>query len=397
MHTADLLHCRDDLAGLNDSRGLQLVGVRGGDVLRAEADDVAVEVVDVRLADEGGEGGANTASLHALLHNDDLICLLDGLGNLLHIEGLERNKINHLGVVSLLLKLRNRLHHDVAHAAVREDNTVRAFADQLCLLETLHVVLPLGHPLDVVQQDVLKEDHGVVAANSGLEQGLGVLNGGAGDQLHSGDGLEVRLQTLRMLSAQLLANTARATDNNGDLELATRGVVKHTAVVRDLVEGEEQEPHVHALDNGPQSGHTGTNAHPREPVLANGGVQDTQIAVLLVKIVRHLVGAAIVPNILTHHTHGGVPLHLLIHSLAQRLPHHPLFASLHLQRARGSVGAHGPNCSHSPASRGARREARRGGGPDQNRRGSHTCYSSTLLALSEGATLSSNETRRGGG
>jgi hypothetical protein len=45
----------------------------------------------------------------------------------------------------------------------------------------------------------------------------------------------------------------------------------------------------------------------RQPT-ANGGVQDTQIAVLLVKIVRHLVGAAIVPNILTcsrmHPKHG---------------------------------------------------------------------------------------------
>lgn len=33
---------------------------------------VAVQVVNVGLADEGGERGADASSLHALLHDDDL-------------------------------------------------------------------------------------------------------------------------------------------------------------------------------------------------------------------------------------------------------------------------------------------------------------------------------------
>ena len=43
------------------------------------------------------------------------------------------------------------------------------------------------------------------------------------------------------------------------LELAARGVVQHAAVVGDLVEGQQQEAHVHALNNGAQAGHGGTH------------------------------------------------------------------------------------------------------------------------------------------
>lgn len=51
----------------------------------------------------------------------------------------------------------------------------------------------------------------------GLEQRLGVLHGGARHQLHAGNGLEVRLQALRVLGAQLLAHPTGTTHNNGHL------------------------------------------------------------------------------------------------------------------------------------------------------------------------------------
>jgi len=56
------------------------------------------------------------------------------------------------------------------------------------------------------------------------------------------------------------------------LELAAGGVVQHAAVVGDLVEGQQQEAHVHALHNGAQAGHGGTHACRRVGGGSEGGV-----------------------------------------------------------------------------------------------------------------------------
>lgn len=69
-----------------------------------------------------------------------------------------------------------------------------------------------------------------------------------------------------MLCTELPANAAGAADDHGHLELATRGVVQHAAVVGDLVECQEQEAHVHALDNGAQAGHGCTHTHAHEAI-----------------------------------------------------------------------------------------------------------------------------------
>lgn len=88
-----------------------------------------------------------------------LVGFLDGLGYLLHVEGLKGNKIHNLGIVALLLQLSHGLkwevtqyvcydqlpfiaeqetrcvmfsadlHDNVSHAAVREDNAIAAFPD----------------------------------------------------------------------------------------------------------------------------------------------------------------------------------------------------------------------------------------------------------------------------
>lgn len=67
-----------------------------------------------------------------------------------------------------------------------------------------------------------------------FEQGLGVCYCAAGHQLNAWDGLEVGLQTLAVLCAQLPAHTSGTTHHHWHLELTTTGVVEHTAVVGDL-------------------------------------------------------------------------------------------------------------------------------------------------------------------
>lgn len=80
-----------------------------------------------------------------------------------------------------------------------------------------------------------------------------------------------------------------------------------------------------------------------EAVLANGCVKQTELAILLVQVVRDLVAAAVVPHVLTHHhnlqvakkrarsqrtsyppsgaPHRRIALQFLVSGLAQRLPH----------------------------------------------------------------------------
>ena len=64
---------------------------------------------------------------------------------------------------------------------------------------------------------MLEEDDGVVRADGRLEQGLGVGDRGAGNQLDARDALEVGLQTLAVLSPQLPAHTPWSPNNHWHL------------------------------------------------------------------------------------------------------------------------------------------------------------------------------------
>lgn len=74
-----------------------------------------------------------------------------------------------------------------------------------------------GRTLDVVQQHVLEEDDGVVGADGGFQEALRIGHSGASHELYARDGLEVRLQSLRVLGTQLAAHSPWPSDHHGDL------------------------------------------------------------------------------------------------------------------------------------------------------------------------------------
>lgn len=80
------------------------------------------------------------------------------LSTYLHVKRLERDQVDDLRVVPLLLELGDGLHDDVAHPRVAEDGDVLSGADDLGLLQGLAVVVRVGLSLDVVEQNVLEED-----------------------------------------------------------------------------------------------------------------------------------------------------------------------------------------------------------------------------------------------
>ena len=131
---------------------------------------------------------------------------------------------------------------------------------------------------------MLEEEHGVVVANRGLHQAFLIGGRSAGHDLDAWNSMEVGLKPLAVLSAKLTPNTAGAAHHGGNGEVAPAGVAEHPHVVGDLVEGQEQEAHVHALNDRPETGHRGTNRHSGEAVLSNRGVEPPQIAVFLRQI-----------------------------------------------------------------------------------------------------------------
>ena len=72
--------------------------------------------------------------------------------------------------------------------------------------------------LDIVEEDMLEEDDGVVAADGALQQRFGIGHCGACHQLHSRDGLEVRLQALAVLCAQLAPHATWPSNHDWHLQ-----------------------------------------------------------------------------------------------------------------------------------------------------------------------------------
>merc|ERR1719460_1323776 len=146
-------------------------------------------------------------------------------------NGLREMRSITSGSYPLSHQLTHGLHRNVSHSAVAQNGDVRALPDNLCPVELLHLVLVAHWTLDVVKKNVLKKDDWVVAPYGGLEQGLGVPCRAARHQLDPGNALEVGLEPLGVLGAELPAHASGSANNHRHLVLAARGVVKHAAVV----------------------------------------------------------------------------------------------------------------------------------------------------------------------
>ena len=120
---------------------------------------------------------------------------------------------------------------------------------------------------------MLEKEHRVVVTDGGLHQPLGIGGRAAGDDLDAGDSMEISLKPLAVLGTELPPHPTGATHHRGNGEIAAAGVAQHPHVVGDLVEGQEQEAHVHAFNNRPQAGHRCADRHAGEAVFSDRGVQ----------------------------------------------------------------------------------------------------------------------------
>ena len=120
-----------------------------------------------------------------------------------------------------------------------------------------------------------------------------------------------------MLGPQLTANAPWPPNHHGNFEVAAGGIAQHASVVGDLVKGQQQKAHVHALDDRAQTRHGGPYGHASETVFGDRGVEHAQLAVLFVEVFGDLVGAAVGTDIFAQDKYGVVATHFFVDGLAQ--------------------------------------------------------------------------------
>ncbi len=169
----------------------------------------------------------------------------------------------------------------------------------------------------LVDDEVLHNEDGVVIADGGLQQALGVGRVRRGDDLQSGRAREPRFEALRVLGGELVAGAVGRADDQWAPHLAAEHRADLGRVVDDLVHGDEQEVEGHDLDDGALAEHRGADTRADEALLGDRGVAHA-VGPEFVKQARgDLVGALEDPDLLAHDEDALVAPELL----AQRQAH----------------------------------------------------------------------------
>ena len=163
---------------------------------------------------------------------------------------------------------------------------------------------------------VLEEYAGVVVANRGLEQALGVGGEGRAQHLEAGRVGEPRLGVLRVEGRRAHAASRRAAHDHRDRDAAP--VVVLPRDVDELVEAVGDEVRVLHLRDGTQPLHRGAHGHAHDGLLADRRVHHALGAELLDEALRDLERAAVDADVLAEEIDALVALHLLPQRLGDR-------------------------------------------------------------------------------
>src|SRR5690606_4496042 len=173
--------------------------------------------------------------------------------------------------------------------------------------------------LHVVEHLAFDEDHRVGIADRGLEQALGVGRSGRHDHLETGDVRVPALECLRVLCSQLQRCATGSSEDNRAADLSTAHVSNLGGCVHHLIDGQQREVPGHHLDYRAQSHHGRTDTDAGESQFGDRSVDHATSTELLQQAARHLVGAIILGNFLTHEVYVVVPLHLFAERLVERI------------------------------------------------------------------------------
>jgi len=164
---------------------------------------------------------------------------------------------------------------------------------------------------------VLEKDHGIVVANGGFDQSLGVIGGCGAHDFETGSVYEPHLGILRMEGATVdVASAGTAQDQRGGSSPAVVRLCNH---VDNLIEGAADEVHELKFGYGTQAGEGGSESRADDGRLGDGCVDDTLGAEAVDESVGDLERSSVNADVLAQTEDCGVAGHFLPDSLADGL------------------------------------------------------------------------------
>ena len=160
---------------------------------------------------------------------------------------------------------------------------------------------------------MFEKKHGIVVANGGLDQPLGVTGRGRRDDFHSRRVDKMHLGILRVERAAMHAAAAgSAQDERSGRAPAIMRLGHH---VHDLIKSAADEVHELKFSHGTQAGKRRAKRRAHDGRLGDGRIDHALRAKVVDKAVRHFERAAVNANVFTDTEDGGVGLHLFPESL----------------------------------------------------------------------------------
>ena len=336
--------CRGDPILVRHRRVLEALRVGQWHLGHPHPLDRCVELVEAGLLDARGQLCGDSVAGPALLHAERAVGARHRLHDRLDVQRAQRAQVDHLDghAVRLAESLRHleRAYH---RERVRHDRQVAARPRDTRLADRREEVGVERHlALLLVDRKVLDHEHGVVVADGGLQQTLGVGRRGRGHDLQAGRAGEPAVERLRVLGGELIARPVRRADHQRAAHLAAEHRAHLGGVVDHLVHRNQQEVDRHDLHDRALAEHRRAHARAHEPLLGDRRVADAIRAEGLQQSGGDLVGAVEQPNLLAHHEHAVVAGELLGQREPQRLA-----VGHDLRGGALGDGAHAP----SPASK----------------------------------------------
>ncbi len=286
----------------------------------ADPPDGAVEVVKRALGNNGRDLTGHAIPERPLVYHDGARGLLGRLHERLFIERPGGARIHDFGADADLLEHRGRPERHLHHAARGDERNVAPLALDIRHAERDGVVPVRHRTLHLRVADlVFKEDDGVVVADGGLEQPLGVVGGRGNDDFQSGHVARPRVQRLRVLRRRPARGAHRRANDERHLPRAARHVMDLCGLVDDLIHDERQEIAEHDVDDRTQTGHRRADAEAREARLGDRGVDDALRSELLDQPLHDLERGARFGDIFAKQDDPRVAAHFLRKRLADRV------------------------------------------------------------------------------
>ena len=233
------------------------------------------------------------------------------IGHRFLVPGAERSQVNHFGGNVFVRQAIRRFKRDVSHGPISDEGDVRSFTkyERSAKVGGLH---GLGRfAFKIIKAFMFKKNDGIVVADRGHEQGLGVGRRGGINDFESGRMRKDRLQTMAVLGAQLVPAAARHADRHRQGCLPAEHVAHHGKMVEDLVHRDIGEVDGHQFRHWPQLAEGRAGGETDDGRFGDGRVEDALRPELLEQTARHLERALIFGHILPKDHDGFVALHLL--------------------------------------------------------------------------------------